>query len=104
VLTRTERKPVAASGTTRRASWQATVDPEAPAKAKSNGESHPTASDGDAPADENRAVAPDDEPRNRGPELDNGSTTPSNSRPRAKTTWRAVKMVPNDQTDTRPDN
>jgi hypothetical protein len=104
VITRTERKPVAASGTTRRASWQATVDPEAVAKAKSTERADPAASDENERARENRVEPAAEEPRNEDLERDDDTSTRPNSPSRAKTRWRAIKMVPNDPTGARPEN
>jgi thiol-disulfide isomerase/thioredoxin len=103
VLTRTERKPVAASGTTRRASWRATVDPEATAKAKPE-QSETAASDENERAPENRVEPAAEEPRKEGLELEDDVATKSNSGSRAKTRWRLIKMVPNDQAGARPEN
>src|SRR5262249_53098493 len=66
VLTRADREPVAASGTTRRASWQPTPDPLAAAKPKrtDQDESQPAAPDQDAP--ENRGQAGDSDAHSTG--------------------------------------
>jgi len=97
VLTRTERKPVAASGTTRRASWQATPDPLAARKPKRTDQelSEPAASDGDAPAERNQAEAPGEDSTSQGRELDGESpSNRSNSGSPAKSRWRPVKLGP----------
>jgi thiol-disulfide isomerase/thioredoxin len=104
VLTRTERKPVAASGTTRRASWRATADPEAAGRAKPKEQAEPAGSDENEPAQENRLESPDEERQKDRHELDDDAPAPSNSPSRAKTRWRAIKMVPNDQTGMRREN
>ena len=104
VLTRTERKPVAASGTTRRASWRATVDPEAAAKAKRTEQSEPAASGENERAPENRVEPATEEPRKEGLELDDDAPTRSNSPSRAKAHWRAIKMVPSDKAASRTEN
>ena len=64
VLTRTERKPVAASGTTRRASWQATADPTAAGKNKPKEQTELAAADEYKRAPENRVEPAAEEPRN----------------------------------------
>jgi thiol-disulfide isomerase/thioredoxin len=104
VLTRTERKPVAASGTTRRASWQATADPDAAGKAKPKEQAELAASDETERAQENRLEPPAEESQKERLELDEDAPPPSNSPSHAKTRWRAIKMVPNDQTGARPEN
>jgi hypothetical protein len=105
VLTRTDRKPVAASGTTRRASWQATPDPLAAAKSKKKDQAETAAPDSDEPADENRAAARGDELQAVDRQLDS-EQSPARSNPAspAKTRWRAIKMSPPDQNGSRADN
>jgi thiol-disulfide isomerase/thioredoxin len=104
VLTRTERKPVAASGTTRRASWQATVDPDASAKPKPKEQAESAASDEYERAPENRVEPAAEEARKDDSDFDNDARARSNSPSHTKTRWRAIKMVPNDQIGTRPEN
>jgi hypothetical protein len=103
VLTRTERKPVAASGTTRRASWQPTFDPDASRKGKPEEQAQPGASDENERAPENRVEPAAEESPKEGLDLDDAGAR-SNSPSRTKTRWRAIKMVPNDQTGARPEN
>ena len=97
VPTRTERKPVAASGTTRRASWQPTPDPLAARKPKRTDQdvAEPAASDADERAGPNQADARGEDSTSGGREADvespsNGSNSGSPAKPR----WRQVKMAP----------
>jgi thiol-disulfide isomerase/thioredoxin len=103
VTTRTERKPVAASGTTRRASWQATPDPAAKAKAK--GQSENSEADHDEFVREDRANQTGEQARDR--ERDFSEEDPparSNAATAPKTRWRAVKLAPAGQAQPRAEN
>ena len=89
----TDRKPVAASGTTRRASWQATPDTSETAKAKRKEKTEVSSLNSDSAADGDRFEAQPDEPRIPAGESDSDeppvrpkTTTPST------THWRAVKV------------
>ena len=103
VVTRSERKPVAASGTTRRASWQAAPDPSA--RANRNQHIEPADADPDEPAAEDRLDHRSDEPRDQEQEFKKEEpatqTHPSAS---SKTRWRAVKISTEDQELVRPRN
>ncbi len=103
VTTRTERKPVAASGTTRRASWQATPDPAA--KAKSKDRSEASESDRGELATAERPEQAGQEPPAREREFnEDESPTRPNSATASKTRWKAVKLTPQDQTQPRAEN
>ena len=103
VINRTERKPVAASGTTRRASWQPTPDPAA--KAKKKGQPEAAESDGDefaADARPDQSVEPTPA-REREFSEEDSSTRPNPATP-SKTRWKAVKLAPRDQTQSSAEN
>ena len=102
-LTRTERKPVAASGTTRRASWQATADPRPPKGRNATEQAEPAASDENERAAENRTRA--GEPKNQRKREARARRRRSDAVEfrfaASKTRWRAIKMVP-ERSDRRP--
>ncbi len=107
VSTRTERKPVAASGTTRRASWQPTPDPLAARKPKRTDEdlAEPAASNRDEPAERNQADAPGDDSTSGRRERDSESpSNGSNSGSPAKSRWRQVKLAPAKPADASTEN
>ncbi len=100
VTTRTRRKPVAASGTTRRASWRATPDPAAKDKGKEQVEAAEADSDGSRFQD--RPEQPGEEPRSRERDFsEQDSPEPSTSAVPSTTRWRAVKLAPGDQAGSR---
>jgi thiol-disulfide isomerase/thioredoxin len=95
VLTRSERKPVAASGTTRRASWQATPDPLAAGKSRRPEQAEPAESNTAASVDLNRPEGSLEEPRRQGREFDGDESAPSATSASPSTTrWRRVKLAP----------
>jgi thiol-disulfide isomerase/thioredoxin len=103
VTTRTERKPVAASGTTRRASWQATRDKSAKAEKTEQGER--SESDRDEPGAGNRRDSPGEEMPTREREFsEEDAPVRSNSASSSKTRWREVKLSPHDQSPPRAEN
>jgi thiol-disulfide isomerase/thioredoxin len=96
IVTRTERKPVAASGTTRRASWQATPDPSSKGKRKAQLEA--SESDQDEVAPRERLDRAGQEPRSQERDFSEEDSSPrSNSSAPPKTRWRAVKLAPADR-------
>ena len=102
---RTDRKPVAASGTTRRASWQATLDTSEAAKANRKERAELSSSNPDSAADGDRFETQPEEPRNPEGELvSDGTAARSSSSSPAKTHWRAIKIVPAKPADSRTEN
>jgi thiol-disulfide isomerase/thioredoxin len=100
---RTDRKPVAASGTTRRASWLATPDPSA--KAKRNGQAEPSGLNLDDREARDGSDHTGQEPRIPEREFsEEDSSTPSNSPAPSKSRWRRVKIAPADGSASRDEN
>ncbi len=100
VTTRTERKPVAASGTTRRASWQATPDPSAKAKSKDRAEGSPS-DRGELAAAERPEQTGEETPAREREFNEDEPPARSNSGTPPKTRWKAVKLTPRDQAQPR---
>jgi thiol-disulfide isomerase/thioredoxin len=105
VMTRTERKPVAASGTTRRASWQATVDPEAAGKSKGKRQAEPSDQDRDDSVDGDSRNSQEDAPRKQEREFENEDvSTRTNSAMPSKARWKVVKLAPATDADSSHEN
>jgi hypothetical protein len=102
VTTRTQRKPVAASGTTRRASWQATRDKSA--RPEKPGESDPSAHDRDGLAAGDRTGAAEETPAREREFSEEDAPIRSNQAASSKTRWREVKLAPPDRTPARAED
>jgi Thioredoxin/Trypsin-like peptidase domain len=102
VTTRAQRKPVAASGTTRRASWQATRVKSAKAEKSERGE--PSESDRDELAAGERPYAGGETPAREREFSEEDAPTQSNRTDPPKTRWREVKLSPRDQAPARAEN
>ena len=94
LATRTDRKPIAASGTTRHASWQPTLDTSEAAKAKRKEKAELASSKGDDSTDGDRFEAQPEEPRKPEREIDRepaaGSSSPSSS---SQSHWRPSRCA-----------
>jgi len=103
VTTRTQRKPVAASGTTRRASWQATRDKSA--KPEKPGQSEPSAPDrDDLAARDTTADAAEETPAREREFSEEDAPIRSNQAASSSTRWRKVKLPPPNQVPARAEN
>jgi hypothetical protein len=101
VMTRTERKPVAASGTTRRASWQANVDSEA--RGKTKGE--PSDQGRDRSGDQDSFTSQEDEATKQDSEFENEDVpTRSNLATPSRIRWKVVKPAQAKDADSRGEN
>jgi hypothetical protein len=99
VTTRTQRKPVAASGTTRRASWQPTRDQSARAESSRHGEL-PGQNRDDPGASEGTGAAEESPAREREFSEEDAPIRPKQAAS-SKTRWREVKPAPSDQSPAR---
>ena len=90
---RTDRKPIAASGTTRRAAWQKTIDTSATAKARPKEQASLAGIVADSSDDREGFEAQPEEPRNPPGETESDEP-PARSKPATPSTshWRLVKV------------
>ena len=102
VTTRTQRKPVAASGTTRRASWQPTRDKAA--KAETPAPDKLSEPDRDQLAAEGRPAAGAETPAREREFTEEDPPNRASQATESKTRWREVKPPPHDQVPARAEN